>query len=188
VRKHDPFWRTFNQQRIAKLVSPLDRICGLFEYPNLDQFGQPNRYPHVGVVAAAGNDRKPDSPWPPARYPAAHPSVLGVGALKHDGDPTEYSNRADIPPRDGIVTFGGDSQGVYSDQTNGVVGAYIGSFPDGSPNHDGLASWAGTSFAAPRISGSIAALMSAGHTFASALDQLRGIVNDPLEIEIGQIV
>jgi hypothetical protein len=30
--------------------------------------------------------------------------------------------------------------------------------------------------------------MSAGHTFASALDQLRGIVNDPLEIEIGQIV
>jgi Subtilase family len=189
VRKHDPFWQQFAASRITTLVSPLERICGLFEYPDLDQFGQPNRHPYVGVVAAAGNDHRPHSPLPPARYPAAHPSVLGVGALKHDNKtPAEYSNIADTPKSDGIATFGGDSQGINTDRTHGVVGAYIGAFPDGSENGYGLASWAGTSFATPRISGYIAALMSDGRTFADAVAQLRAEVHHPEANEIGEVV
>ena len=69
-----------------------------------------------------------------------------------------------------------------------TLAVQLGSFPDGSPNRDGLASWAGTSFAAPRISGSIAALMSAGHTFAEAVAKLRGIVHTPQANAVGEIV
>ncbi|MFL5807715.1 MAG: S8 family serine peptidase [Roseiflexaceae bacterium] len=189
VQKHDPFWSNFDEERITTLVSSLERICMLFGHPDPDRPEQPDPYPYVGVVAAAGNDRKRGTPLPPARFPAAHKSVLGVGALKHDNKtPAEYSNIADTPKRDGIVTFGGDSQGDYTDRTYGVVGAYIGSFPDGSQNRDGLASWAGTSFATPRISGYIAALMSAGRTFAEAVAELRAVVHNPDTNELGEIV
>jgi hypothetical protein len=189
VQKHDPFWRNFDKTRITTLMSSLEEICALFGHPDPDRAEQPDPYPYVGVVAAAGNDRKPGGLLPPARFPAAHKSVLGVGALKHDNQTAaEYSNVADTPESDGIATFGGDSQGDYTDQVHGVVGAYIGSFPDGSPNDDGLASWAGTSFATPRISGYIAALMSAGRTFAEAIDELRGIPYNPNANAVGEIV
>jgi len=189
VRKHDPFWRQFSASRITTMVSPLERICELFDYFDLDEFGNPNRHPYVGAVAAAGNDHTPRSPLPPARYPAAHRSVLGVGALKHDDKtPAEYSNIADTPKSDGIATFGGDPHGINTDPTYGVVGAYIGTFPDGSENGYGLASWAGTSFATPRISGYIAALMSDGRTFAGAVKELRAVVHHPETTAVGEVV
>jgi hypothetical protein len=130
----------------------------------------------VVAVAAAGNDAlsnngNPAAGRPPARYPAAFESVIGVGALPKNGRLTEpfeaasYSNLSDTPAENGYSTIGGE-QGV--DQ--GVLGVYIGDFPEycgpcpwtaGStprhiqyrPNQSGWAWWAGSSFA-PVITGS----------------------------------
>jgi hypothetical protein len=111
-----------------------------------------------GIIAAAGNDwddQEPGSPRPKARYPAAFDHVVGVGALTRTFKPASYSNLADRPPKDGITTLGGEK-----DAGNGILGTYIGEFPDGSPNKNGWAWWCGTSFATPIISGLVAVAFS----------------------------
>ncbi len=116
-----------------------------------------------GIIAAAGNDwddQEPGSPRPKARYPAAFDHVVGVGALTRGskgmlGKAANYSNLADRPPKNGITTLGGE-EGTG----NGILGTYIGKFPDGSPNNNGWAWWSGTSFATPIISGLVAAVFS----------------------------
>ncbi len=141
------------------------------------------------VVAAAGNDatRSAGDPnpsnRPQARYPAAFDGVVGVGALPIEGsneqfpkvyrvdgteryDTATYSNFSDDPAGIGFVTLGGeDGPG------KGVLGIYISDIPrtanpNGSTNvqyehnESGWAWWAGTSFAAPIISGILAAGLS----------------------------
>ena len=129
----------------------------------------------VLIVAAAGNDAEPGN-RPFARLPAAYDSVIGVGALGTDGKPAHYSNLADRPSPIGIATFGGNAASrantLSADPENGMMGAYIGVFPDGSPNLHGWARWAGTSFAAPAISGVLARLRS---TVYSPEDALRKV-------------
>lgn len=189
----DPFWQQFTLDTILALVGPLEQVCALFD--------PAGRHPYVGTIAAAGNDAKPNKAPPQARIPAAFDSVLGVAALKHDNaTPAEYSNIADMPKSDGLATFGGDVAAfqttitgaladIYSDPQYGIVGAYIGSFPDRRPNKTGWARWAGTSFATPIVSGFVAALMSKGYTFAGALDVLRAV--DPggaNETAVGEVV
>lgn len=130
------------------------------------------------VIAAAGNDRESPEARPQARYPAALDSVLGVGALPKDrpasGDlrTATYSNLADKPPRRpkiGITTLGGE-KGV----AQGVLGLYLGEFPNGAPNKTKWAWWAGTSFATPIISGVLAAMLSGtpGSTTQQAIAKL----------------
>lgn len=118
------------------------------------------------VIAAAGNNGKPGQwlrPW--ATYPAAFDRVFGVGALRKISptasrvDAASYSNLADMPPRLGITTFGGEPG-----EGNGVLGVYVGQFPNDDsgrpqPNKNGWAWWSGTSFAAPIISGMAAAVL-----------------------------
>lgn len=108
------------------------------------------------VIAAAGNDRKPGADAPQPRYPAAFDSVLGVGALPRKPEllpngkrrGATYSNLADSPTSDGIMTLGGeDGEG------QGVIGIYLGEFPGGEANRTKWAWWAGTSFATPIVSG-----------------------------------
>lgn len=117
------------------------------------------------VIAAAGNNGKPGQSRPWATYPAAFERVFGVGALRKDPStasrvtPASYSNLADMPPRSGITTFGGESG-----EGNGVLGVYIGPFPNDDrgrpqPNNNGWAWWSGTSFATPIISGMAAAVL-----------------------------
>jgi len=141
------------------------------------------------VVAAAGNDatRSAGDPnpnnRPDARYPAAFDGVVGVGALPIEGsngqfpkvrgadgtdryDTALYSNFSDDPTRIGFVTLGGeDGPG------KGVLGIYISDIPVSADpndpinvqygiNESGWAWWAGTSFAAPIISGILAAGLS----------------------------
>ena len=130
-------------QRAAK---PAELICDMF-YDRKS-----------GIIAAAGNDwddQEPGSPRPKARYPAAFDHVVGVGALTRTFKPASYSNLADKPPKDGITTLGGEK-----DAGNGILGTYIGEFPDGSPNNNGWAWWCGTSFATPIISGLVTAAFS----------------------------
>lgn len=126
------------------------------------------------VIAAAGNmgaavdkntntvDCNPPAPVNrlPARYPAAYTDVIGVAALERGAagalQPAPYSHRADLPPVEGFAAIGGGAG------KNGVCGLYIGKFPDGQPNETGWAFWSGTSFAAPKVSGTVAALFNAG--------------------------
>ena len=127
---------------------------------------------NVVLVAAAGNnwDGWDYKKRPSARYPAAHPGVIGVGGLpKHllQTGPyraANYSNLCDDPIENGCMTLGGEA-GVGK----GIQGVYIHPFPVlcGEPdritymhNDTGWAWWAGTSFAAPIISGLFAAAMS----------------------------
>jgi hypothetical protein len=139
------------------------------------------------VIAAAGNDWEANRVRPNARFPAAFESVLGVGALPKGqvASPVggaryplaSYSNIADEPGGEGVVTFGGEEG-----ENKGVLGLYIGEFPaDPNPpwwrrflnwiiillggrvagprNLTDMAWWAGTSFAAPILTGTIAAIL-----------------------------
>jgi hypothetical protein len=87
------------------------------------------------IVAAAGNDseKKADGKRhaQSARYPAAYIKVIGVGALPK-GDLTgtrheasSFSNLADKPEQNGIMTLGGESGA-----RKGVLGLYLGEFPE----------------------------------------------------------
>lgn len=137
----------------------------------------------VLVVAAAGNDavlangwEAPPSAQPQARCPAAFESVVGVGALNKAHTSASYSNRADRQGGQGLATLGGEAErpsplslgrrpGVAIPH-EAVLGAYIGEFPSDDPsqqkNLTGWAWWAGTSFAAPIVSGALAWLVGSG--------------------------
>ena len=102
---------------------------------------------------------------------------------------TKYTSKADKPVSEGFAVFGGDInvQGVSQEQNpdevvykassadeGGVVGIYIDNFPEpngngryNTPNNNdtGWASWSGTSFATPIISGAIAKLVLCGVSF-----------------------
>jgi hypothetical protein len=90
------------------------------------------------VVAAAGNDHRPeDSGRPRARFLAAFLSVQGVGALPKDEDQpaaffqtglyetASYSDLSDEPEKIGVATFGGEPG-----EGKGVLGVYVGKFPE----------------------------------------------------------
>lgn len=110
------------------------------------------------VVAAAGNDAT-DDPF----YPAAYEWVIGVGSVDPDGKRSSFSNfgrNADVYAR------GRDLVNAF------CVGTYTCHYPEnktpqtqnGVPDvrkFDGLARWSGTSFAAPMVTGAIAAHMTA---------------------------
>ena len=158
----------------------------------------------VGVllVAAAGNDNdgKPPKDRPATRYPAALDPIIGVGAWQRENvpqlsfTPTDYSNRSDRPLSEGIAVFGGNKNGEKSDIKDGMLGVYISEyFPpdplacefdeDGNPvpasvycNDRGWARWAGTSFAAPVITGILAALQAKGKNALEAWNIVKGVV------------
>jgi hypothetical protein len=125
---------------------------------------------------------------PEARYPAAFTSVIGVGALPkgeerdltHEKyESSNYSNLGDKPSGEAVMTLGGEEGEDNQQRNQGVLGLYLGrSFPrvtgnpiPGKPHKreivmdevkekDNLwAWWAGTSFAAPIVTGAIAAAL-----------------------------
>jgi hypothetical protein len=147
------------------------------------RFAAPGR----GAIAAAGNDAYDDDEKktgpkhirPKARYPAALSSVAGVGALpvtlERDSSgkyrTSAFSNRSDRPEKIGITTLGGE-QG----DGKGILGLYIGDFPDGRLNTSKWAWWAGTSFATPILTGVLASLASGPlqiNTRVDAVSKLR---------------
>jgi hypothetical protein len=134
----------------------------------------------VSIIAAAGNDAKGGQARPDTRYPAAFDGVISVGALPHQNTanatthwlPASYSNRSDMPGKEGYLTLGGEPA-----PKRGVLGIYLqGTYPgdlqddaaleslpeetDGHRhdvvNETGWALWAGTSFATPIITGLLA--------------------------------
>jgi len=145
------------------------------------------------VIAAAGNDWRPEesSTRPSPGYPAAFDPVLGVGALPKNAqrDTTgrypvsRFSNKADEPEVVGVTTLGGEPG-----EHNGILGVYIGEFPDMKyrlkkypkilqplmwliftikwgncirpKNESDWAWWCGTSFATPIVAGFTASALS----------------------------
>ena len=115
------------------------------------------------VVAAAGNSGTTQRMWP-----AAFPDVVGVGSTTAVGTPSTWSNHG---PWVNCSTVG---EGVVSTY---VIGRESYDVDKDDPDTFGPSSWAlgtGTSFAAPQITGSVAALMAADHTLTprAALSQL----------------
>jgi len=115
------------------------------------------RHPDTLIVAAAGNDGSDAPTWP-----AANKSVLSVGAC--DGArPASYSNTGywvDFSlPADGVVSTYVKGMRRCEDTTIEYVADY--------------ASWSGTSFAAPQVSGLLAGLLSDGHRPSAAVAELK---------------
>jgi subtilisin family serine protease len=154
---------------------------------------------NVLVVASAGNDALRDfAPGagapPPPRYPAHYPKVFAVAATNAEGRPAIYSNRAEAdsqPAANGVATFGGDAVAPESPlqapktetgrspagRANAVVGIYSGErLPGGALNRTGWVQWAGTSFAAPVISGLAAHIwpQHPGYTADQLMEHIRG--------------
>lgn len=151
----------------------------------------------VVIVAAAGNDSDND-PDPnyhfPARYPAAFPSVVGVGSVTANSfKPTVYSNIADAPNSDGYATIGGDvtaSVPPESAPTTGLLGVYLHeTTPAGTGYNDtGWARWAGTSFATPVIAGILADRISKGDSPGAALAALEKAAERAAAGDLGDLV
>lgn len=175
-------------ERQVRLSAAKDRAILLWMESLFLQFAPHGR----GAIAAAGNDAYDDESKqanqkhvrPLARYPAALSTVVGVGALPasldYSVDPankkiyqtSEFSNRSDRPERVGVATLGGEEG-----DGKGVLGLYIGEFPDGRINHTKWAWWAGTSFATPILTAVVASLASGPRstmTPQDAINQLRG--------------
>jgi hypothetical protein len=121
------------------------------------------------AIAAAGNDARAGDPGrTPARYPAALSSVQGVGALPRTLDklPTGkyktsvFSNLSESANEKGVVTKGIGTIGGEEGQGKGLLGLYLGEFPSGERNESKWAWWAGTSFAAPVLTGAVASILS----------------------------
>jgi subtilisin family serine protease len=97
-------------------------------------------------VAAAGNDNRSD-PF----FPAARCNVIGVGALDRQGRKACFSNCGSWV----------DAWALGVEVESSFVGPDI-HIPDGGGSGTEGARWSGTSFAAPRIAGALAAAMSPG--------------------------
>ena len=122
----------------------------------------------VLVVAAAGNDGFGADVRPEPRVPARYDNVMAVASVGRDGRPSRFSNRGDvIVLGNGVATFGGNAVEPRDGEPpvpqagadGGPVDAVAGVFTaeelplGGGRNESGWVYWAGTSFAAPVISG-----------------------------------
>ncbi|NUR77861.1 MAG: S8 family serine peptidase [Thermoleophilia bacterium] len=121
--------------------------------------------PQTAVVAAAGNNGASRPMWP-----AAFKRVVSVGAVDDRGQQAPFSNFGWWVD---VCTSAVDVVGPfprYNEQTNpGAV----------APFFDGWALWSGTSFAAPKVAGEIAARCSLPFRYASARAAGSSLINDP---------
>jgi subtilisin family serine protease len=116
------------------------------------------------LVAAAGNDGQRIPFWP-----AAFPWSVSVGALDTDGKTrarfSNFGSWVDVNAR-GVDLVNAYPKGTFHYREPGHP-------PGSSADFDGLASWSGTSFSTPVVSGMIAARMSGkGETARQAADAL----------------
>lgn len=116
--------------------------------------------PTTVVVAAAGNHGTAHAFAPRPIWPAAMPGVVAVAALAADnGQGVRLAKFSNYGPWVDVAAPGED-----------VLSTFL-TFDDGERSFSGWATWSGTSFAAPRVAGAIAARMTEkGVKLRSALD------------------
>ncbi len=120
----------------------------------------------VVVVAAVGNsDEAPSSPWNYASYPAALPHVIGVSALKQNGDVAGFSNRDpffnDISAP-GVGIFSTFPLALTENRPSCTDQGYS---DCGGPDYFNAE---GTSFAAPQVSAAAAMLFAVDPALTSS--------------------
>ncbi len=131
------------------------------------------------LVCAAGNDGVREPFWP-----AAFPWSVSVGALDVDGSRAGYSNFGswvDVYAR-GSDVVNAYPKGEYHYQEDPLAGQ--------SANFiTGLASWSGTSFSTPLVSGLIAARMSwSGESARVAADALLEMARENATPRVGAVL
>jgi Subtilase family len=131
--------------------------------------------PGLVVVAAAGNDGLDRQ-----TFPSAYKRVVSVGALAADGSRACFSN---FGPWVDAWAFGVDVQSAFFDvdaEPQEVPGPHcLGEPAKGLQQFRGWASWSGTSFAAPRVAGAIAASVGPGLDAREAAFRLVGSAQAP---------
>jgi type VII secretion-associated serine protease mycosin len=111
----------------------------------------------VVVVAAAGNGHDPDSAADPVPYPAAYPGVIGVGSIGADGLRAPHSQ---VGP---YVRLAAPGEGVTA-----------------AVQPDGVATFAGTSLAAPFVAGTAALVVQRfGHLSPAQVADRLAATADP---------
>lgn len=146
------------------------------------------------LIASVGNDARPHEARPDPEFPARYDSLLSVAAIDAAEMASAFSNRGDIAntPLNGIAVLGGNTVAIGSTtiatipgsvkKKDAVVGLYSAAFP--GYHRAGWAYWAGTSFAAPIISGLAAniwandPLQTAAEVKQTILDHGQGAVAD----------
>lgn len=106
----------------------------------------------VTIVAAAGNDGRPEVSWP-----AAYPSVIAVGAVGRDGTRAPYSNYGEALDLVAPSGAGGDVDTGYG-PPDGVLAQTL----KGGPSTFCFCFTASTSAAAAQVSGVVALLVGSG--------------------------
>jgi membrane-anchored mycosin MYCP len=131
--------------------------------------------PDVLVVAAAGNHGKTTDAKRPL-WPGAFDAVVAVGATDESGVRQAWSPDPQFCPWVDVQACGADVESVFLEGK--VLTALKVKSPGEKPaveDFDGFAQWSGTSFAAARVSGMIAAATVPGRVRASeALEGLLG--------------
>jgi hypothetical protein len=197
-------WKQLDEDLSHRMCWPLQWVCDVLRAQGVllvaaagndadgSDYHPYTRYPAafdsvLGVGALTADDRpapysnradvaySSDAGMPASTYAAAYSSAsaYSAGVGKANGQP--------LPQ--GVATFGGDVQDGQTRTKQGVLGIYTGTLPEGNNRH-GWAWWAGTSFAAPIVSGTLAALLSENANPLAALQALEHITqtNPPTAI------
>ncbi len=170
--------RPGHRQLLTTLPSPGPEVLRMLELLHLDlqETIAVLRDQGALVVAAAGNENRPPAqvgqtlPPPEPCWPARFDQVLGVAAVQGNQTAATYSNRGDVVTlENGLGVYGGEARPPAPGEppripipgpgrgrpleADAVRGLYSAPALAAGKNETGWALWAGTSFAAPVITG-----------------------------------
>ena len=138
--------------------------------------------PNLVVVAAAGNQNNST-----LNYPAAYKKVIAVTALNSQGSKAcfaNYGHWVDACARGVDLTGPFFTKNTPVEAVNWPLGVCSPETPGGPRDFKGWAKWSGTSFAAARLTGRIAAKMLTGVAGADAFSQI--VSGRPPKVENGK--